>query len=546
MLVEIQCDQFLSRGNPRGIITLNKGLNTVLGSKTGSNSIGKSTFLMMIDFAFGGNDYCEKLTDVHKEVGSHAVKFAFQFSDKKFYFSRTTDDFKVVNQCSGEYEVVPKKQLSIDDFRKFLLEKYQLDFLGLTFRGAIGRFMRIYKRETLHEERPLHSHNNESAKVAIIGLLKLCDLYGCISEQEKVASEAKDELEAFKKAKKYAYMPFVSGKREYKENFKQIQELNRKGDELARNSTGGFVDLDTTKAEQLALLQEQLSSSNKQKTKLQLQFKAIQSDRSVKKKAGNKDYNSLLRFFPEANISRIEAIEQFHSKLTRILNKEFNQAEESIMAALNLIDIDIQRIEEDMSTIAAATDLSKTVLQQYAAIDNELRRLRAANENYEKLNELIDTSKAYKKALNNLIINQLATMQQDINIKMKEMNDEIYDKKKTSPILHISDSTHYSFFTPKDSGTGSQYKGLIVFDLALLELTNLPVVVHDSVLLKHIEDKALEKIFELYSRTNKQVFIALDKEESYTPRTQELLERSKVLQLSSGGNELFGRSWNEV
>ena len=45
----------------------------------------------------------------------------------------------------------------------------------------------------------------------------------------------------------------------------------------------------------------------------------------------------------------------------------------------------------------------------------------------------------------------------------------------------------------------------------MLELTRLPVIAHDSVMLKHIEDDAIEKIVELYASTPKQVFIAMDK-----------------------------------
>ena len=54
------CDKFINHGIPRGRISLHAGLNTVMGSSNGSNSIGKSTFLMIIDFAFGGDDYVEK------------------------------------------------------------------------------------------------------------------------------------------------------------------------------------------------------------------------------------------------------------------------------------------------------------------------------------------------------------------------------------------------------------------------------------------------------------------------------------------------------
>lgn len=47
MLIEIQCDKFAPEHQ---IIRFNSGLNTVLGSAGGSNAIGKSTFLWIIDY----------------------------------------------------------------------------------------------------------------------------------------------------------------------------------------------------------------------------------------------------------------------------------------------------------------------------------------------------------------------------------------------------------------------------------------------------------------------------------------------------------------
>ena len=64
MLKEIRCDKFISNGVIRDPICFHSGLNTVLGSASGTNSIGKSTFLMIIDFVFGGNDYADKTSDV--------------------------------------------------------------------------------------------------------------------------------------------------------------------------------------------------------------------------------------------------------------------------------------------------------------------------------------------------------------------------------------------------------------------------------------------------------------------------------------------------
>ena len=56
MLIEICCDKFMDGGEVRPPIKFEKGLNTILGASRASNSIGKSTFLMVIDFVFGGKD----------------------------------------------------------------------------------------------------------------------------------------------------------------------------------------------------------------------------------------------------------------------------------------------------------------------------------------------------------------------------------------------------------------------------------------------------------------------------------------------------------
>ena len=55
MLKEIKCDKFIEP-----IIEFNNGLNSILGDDISTNSIGKSTFLMIIDFVCGGNTFINK------------------------------------------------------------------------------------------------------------------------------------------------------------------------------------------------------------------------------------------------------------------------------------------------------------------------------------------------------------------------------------------------------------------------------------------------------------------------------------------------------
>ncbi len=139
---------------------------------------------------------------------------------------------------------------------------------------------------------------------------------------------------------------------------------------------------------------------------------------------------------------------------------------------------------------------------------------------------------------------QLDHLQNTLNPKMAEINDFIYEKRKTPPTISF-DGLQYDFETRDDTGTGTSYKGLVVYDLSILELTELPFVVHDSVVLKQIADEAVEKILTKYQSAGKQIFIALDKASSYTKTTTSILNETAVLHLSNNGNELFGRSWND-
>ena len=104
MLKEIQSNVFRTNGKNGPIrpkIELNKGLNVVNGSVSGTNSIGKSTFLMVIDFCLGGKDYYEKLKPVKDNIGNHEINFAFEFKNEMFYFCRNTGNPDIIHICDA-------------------------------------------------------------------------------------------------------------------------------------------------------------------------------------------------------------------------------------------------------------------------------------------------------------------------------------------------------------------------------------------------------------------------------------------------------------
>lgn len=201
MLVEVRCDKFVSNGKTREPIRFHDGLNAVLGDDNGSNSIGKSTFLMILDFVFGGSDYVKKCVDVQENVKEHTICFAFSFDGQTYYFSRNTVDYNNVVKCDAEYQALPDEDpLSLQQYGEFLCEHYALSAEGITWRGAIARFIRVYKRDTLDEERPLRSSKDEKTADAIKGYMRLFDRYSSVEAQIKQAAVAEDEKEAFRKS----------------------------------------------------------------------------------------------------------------------------------------------------------------------------------------------------------------------------------------------------------------------------------------------------------------------------------------------------------
>ncbi len=305
-----------------------------------------------------------------------------------------------------------------------------------------------------------------------------------------------------------------------------------------------LLEIDSLQAQQISNLRHQLSNFKRQHTHLKYQMKSIEADHDLAKHIFQKDYDDLKYFFPNVNIKALQDIESFHKQLKGILTKEFKENTDSLQSVIDLISVQIESINEQIASINTVPNVSQAILEKYAEVQKELSLIQNTNKNFEKAEELHQNVIDLTERLYSTEMNILSVIQSDINVKMNDLNKSFYNGKKTSPIITIKNPKSYSFITPSDGGTGTQYKGLVIFDLAMLELTNIPVIAHDSILLKQIEDETLEKILELYLLYDKQIFISLDKEGSYTKRSQEILKQTEVLRLYKDGGELFGWAWN--
>lgn len=543
MLKRIQCDEFKTfEGAVRPPIEFHKGLNAVIGNESGTNSVGKSTFLMILDFVFGGDDYIRKSKEVHKNILPHQIRFEFEFDEQPYYFFRATDDYHAVFRCDQDYKPLEDGEMTVAQYCDFLAEKYGLVSDGLTFRGAVSRFIRVDRRETMKEDKPFRSAERETDAQAILGMLKLYGRYGEVEQQEKVAAEAEDREDTFKAAQKYEYIPHVKSKTEYKRNKERIITLQALAENLAAKSSDGLLDLDSMQAEKLRELRAKLSSFRRQKTRLQGQLDVIKQSQANSKKTFQRDYDELLYFFPHADASRLEKVENFHRSLTRILGSEIKDSVVDMEAMIEIVAAEIKRLEEEAVRIKKMPNVAMAILDEYAAIKKELQLLIEANEAYDNRERLHTNAQDEKKKLDDIIIAEMAGIDLKLNGIMEEMNSTMYADAMKAPIISVESATSYTFYTPDDGGTGMRYKGLILFDLAVLQSSNLPFLVHDSVLLLQIENEVVERILDYYSKSEKQIFIAFDK--TATEKAMEILKKAEVLHLTRGGNEFFGRAWN--
>lgn len=267
------------------------------------------------------------------------------------------------------------------------------------------------------------------------------------------------------------------------------------------------------------------------------------------KKTFKRSYSDLEKFFPGVEFKTIAEIEKFHQVLSKVLQDEFKESEADLATTYIMLGNEIAKIKEQIAKIKNIPNVTQAVLKEYARITTELNNLQAANENYKTFNGLKKTAKDYANARDEIIVKQLSEIQDIVNNKMKEITTQIVrDKKLISPALHLEKISSYSFDTKGDDGSGAGQRGLITFDLANMEVSDIPFVIHDADLMDPVEKPILTELIKYYDSVKnqkKQAFVSFRSYEFYAEEIRPTIEKCKVIQLEANGQELFGWAWNK-
>ena len=382
MLTEIICDKFKETNQK---IIFHPGLNVVLGGDKASNSIGKSTFLMIIDFVFGGNDYIGKCDDVHRMIKSHKFKFAFSFDSKFYHFIRGTDDSNFVSECDSHYNI--QNTITIDEFKRFLKKHYNITTDDLSFRDTISGYFRIYQRKNYNEYRPFQSFEGEAAENSIIRLIKLYNLYDSIKEYEKTLKENIETLSIYKKSLDKGFIPKIN-KRQYESDKKEIDKTDEEITSIAYDLDRNILDVENLKTKEVRELKEKISVIKASRTKYEnkkekLQFEITDNDTP---KISNSDfYKSLKQFFPNVNERELSEVDNFHKGIYRILNKEVKSEIDRLNNLIEECNIELLRLNQLLDSYQEEKNLSKFVLKKIEACVVHKNELIAETSSYDKL-----------------------------------------------------------------------------------------------------------------------------------------------------------------
>ncbi len=536
MLVEIVCDKFKQNKT-----TFKPGLNVVLGDDNASNSIGKSTFLLAVDFAFGGESYAQNV-DILSHIGQHSICFCFKFKNAISYFKRDTTNAATVYKCNAKY--ISESSLSIKEYRAWLMQQYCICINGLSWRQLVGLYMRIYGKANTKETEPLHNGAGKQSD-AVQLLLKIFDVFEKCSEQAQQKKKTAERYNTFRKAQTYKIIEPVTNLSEYNKLEEGISGLKAECDNLADVIQSDLSDVTTEQLYAIAHLKKNLSEIQRVKAKRQIRLKMLNDNLSSIDAERKVDFASINRFFPNANLQELEMINEFHCHLITILSKDIKKEikiETNEIASCEEVE---KGVIESIKRVIGSDSSKCLSLDRYVQLQKEMQLLVNGKGLYQtgkRFKEEMDEANALYETM---LKDSLTEVQNKLNEEINRRNDIVFDGKVKSPEIALF-TNRYTYTCNDDSGTGSNYRNLILFDLSVLSLTLLPILVHDTILFKNIAVDVTARILPQYMGfESKQVFIAFDNMVNYSVDAKKILNENCVLSLAPHGNELFGISWNK-
>lgn len=531
MLKSISCEKLIKTP-----LTFKDGLNSVVGADDAHNSIGKSSTLMLIDFAFGGSDFPIKCDDVIRNVGNFKVSITFKF--EKFYsFIRDTEK-------PGEvYRVDHQDTISIDEFNEFLKQKYIPENPDLSFRECVSGFFRIYQKYNYNDKRPLDIVAKEKWIAIRKRLLKIFDRYNSISALEKDKAEETKKLQDIIGTFNSGAVKKIT-QTQLKKNVSNLQDIHSEMDGIKNALKNNVTDIQSIINDRNLELKKEKDVLVSRKMDLEVSLSRIDYSLSSSSIRNSKSFETVVSFFPEINQEKLESIETFHQGISKILKDKLKEEKIIILENIAQAESDIAMIDITLQELVGAKDGSLVLLERLMELDRESRDI---NQQNDFLNKRVVTKESVVKIrefIEDTLTKSMTEIEEILNFGMKSYIEKIYADSPISPTITLGKGD-YKFDHGDDRGTGKGYADMIALDLTFLDETCLPCLMHDSLLFKNMDVPAIEHLLAIYCSFKKQIFISIDEQSKYSNEAQAMIENSVFLKLEKG-RVAFIKIWNKT
>jgi uncharacterized protein YydD (DUF2326 family) len=537
MLKEVVCEHFRLKK-----IVFKEGLNVVLGDDGAKNSIGKSTMLMLVDFVQGGDSFLKDDAGVINHYGHHFYNFSFQFSGDRYYFSRSTDVPDLIYVCDSNY--VRLSELPIESYREQLKSLYGVTGVSLSYRSIVSPFSRIWRKGCLDPDQPFSSVLKEPAAP---GIDRLVDLFGyteSIAVEKDAADALRDRKKLLQKSMDADFVPSI-GAKQYKANKKVISDADLEIERLKQGFAGALNVYESLFDQRLRSIQQRKNDLVSLQGEIQGKISRLQREISGVTPRLAANIALVTEFFPNVDVERLEQVEAFHRKIGSILKKEIGVELESARAQDADISGEVRRLEAEVQAALQSKGLPDDLFSVVFGLKEISDKAVAENKFFELKRGVDEAVKLSGERLSAIYAKIFSDIQSKINAKLHSFNKVVYGPLRSSSELNIKTASSFVFSSGDDTGTGKSYAGLIGFDFAMLALTALPFVIHDSVIYKNIEVAATRRIVRILSVIRrKQVFLALDEAQKFGVKTEKILRDRAVVCLSNS-DLLYDDDWRD-
>lgn len=544
MLKRIICDRFPAG---RQEIVFDSGLNVILGDDLGSSAIGKTTFLNIIDYAFGGKYYYSG--DIHSNVGLHDVKFEFVFHGESHYFYRETAHPDSVFRCDDQWHF--REEMELPHYLRFLSEQYGCLSSAHGIEDMTDHFFRIYGHGNVLEQAPFMKSTKDTDPISF-----LMYLFGKKTVLDSLTDKLKElNLHASDLTKKKKKDEDAEDQKIIEENEQTITSLRERYDALMSESEDyqfDYLGFDQQASKRMTALRNEVRKLTDSRDTYQAQIDAIKGSQENNLADITGEFSALSQFFPDANIQAFERIEAFHRRIREILADEAQEKIDALQQRIDRFDTEISRLKKRIKDVGLTKSMATNTVGQCVEIKLEIERLEAEIDDAQLRIEQRAARRKEEQELRRLLQEQkeaIQSVQDDMNYAMKELSDTITGGREShAPVLSITEDKKAGFETPGNTSESSAFKGLIIYDLAVIQLStiNIPALIHDSNILARVEAEYLEAILQHYRDCGHQVFVAFEKPSAATPEARKILNDCAKLTLGSGHKkELYGWSWSK-